>query len=352
MLDIQIKIKRGSLTIKPSQDDQLHVEARPDLVPEIRGNSVTFDAEYIVGPVHATILVPVPLGHLDANLGRGPLHAEHLNVVSGDINLGLGNLSVTQCRGKWDVNVGKGDALVDGIDGDLDINLGMGKLEMSGLRGQADINNGLGAVWAKNCDGHFEVNAGKGDIIWAEASGGSLEMNAGLGSVRVERGHGTRLEVNAGLGKVGIENSNWAEACIETGLGDIIASGSFSQLEITAKQRGAIQVSLPEGVGARVEASTDRGRIVSHLNLIPVGHAGPQRGQRLVGVLGDGRGQVTLHTHRGDIMLSQGTEANRSTSTSGDLQADPDSQRALILQRLSEGGLTVDEAEALLEALD
>ncbi len=352
MLDIEIKIKRGSLTVKPSQDDQLHVDSSPDLVPEIRGNSVIFDAEHIGGPVHATILAPVPLGHLDANLGRGPLHVENLNVVTGDLNLGLGNLTVTQCRGKWDINVGKGDALVDGIDGDVDMNLGMGKLEMSRVHGQADISNGLGAVWAKDCDGHFEVNAGKGDITWKDGGGGSLEMNAGLGSVRIDRGHGTKLEVNAGLGKVGISNGHWDEAAIETGMGDITASGSFSQLEIAAKQRGSIQVFLAEDVGARVEASTDRGRIVSHLNLIPVGHAGPQRGQRLVGVLGDGQGQVTLHTHRGDIMLSQGPETNQSTSTRGDSELDLDSQRALILQQLSEGTLTVDEAEALLEALD
>lgn len=352
MLDIEIKIKRGSLTLRPSADDHLHVDSTPELVPELRGSTVVIDAEHISGPVTATIFVPVPVGQIDANVGRGPCQISSLSVLSGDVNVALGNLTMKDCLGKWDINLGKGDAHLEALNGVLDINLGMGKLQLVRVSGTADINNGLGTVQAEHCEGGFDINAGKGDIHWSDAAGGTLEMNAGLGTIQVHRGFGKKLELNAGLGKVSVVESDWDQAIIETGMGDVSASGRLRHLEITAKQRGTIQVSLPLDLGARVEASTDRGRIISHLNLIPVGHAGPQRGQRLVGVVGDGSGQVTLQTRRGDVVLSQGSVSDNETYRDGDSDMAQEDQRVLILQRLADGALNVDEAEALLESLD
>lgn len=349
MLDIEVKIKRGSLTFKPSHDDQLHLDADADLVPQLRGSSVVIDGERISGAIHATVFVPVPSHSLDANLGRGPCEITGLDLASADVNLGLGDLSLSQCSGKWDINVGKGDAAVYGLSGTLDINVGMGRLKMAEVSGSADINDGLGAISAERCQGKFDLNAGKGDVTWENAQGGSLAANAGLGSIHVRGGGGDELEINAGLGKV-VVDGDWNDAKIETGLGDITVSGRFGELAASAKRSGNIAVSLPADIGSRIEASTDRGRIVSHLNLIEVGHAGPQRGQRLVGVVGDGSGQVTVHTRRGDVVLAQYDRENPPSSPPPDFGAEE--QRITILQQLKDGALTVDEAEALLEALE
>jgi hypothetical protein len=348
MLNVEIKIKRGSLTLKPSHDDQLHLDADPPLVPELRGSTVLIDADGVGGPVHCTVYVPVPSYQLEANLGRGPCTVEGIEVKSGEVNLGMGDLVMSACRGKWDINVGKGDAALSGVSGTLDINVGMGRLEMSDISATGDINDGLGSITAIRCAGQYDVNAGKGDITWSQAQGGSLTANAGLGSTTVD-GTGDALEIAAGLGKVSVRGA-WDKAEVTTGRGDITVAGRFARLEATAKQRGNITVQLDSTAGARVEASTSRGRIVSHLNLIPVGHAGPQRGQRLVGVIGDGSGEVTLVTKNGDIMLSQ-REISEPLDTPWDVDDTPE-RRLAILQQLQEGALTIDEAEALLDGLE
>lgn len=345
----QIKIKRGSLTIKPSPDDQWHLESEPELVPDIGLSGVTINAEAIPGPVYATVLVPGPGEQLDASIGRGPCTIEGLAFRQADVNLGLGDLTLKDAKGNWDLNLGKGDAFLEQVEGKLDINLGMGRLDMRAVTATADINNGLGSVHGQSCDGRYDINAGKGDVHWTHCQG-SAEVNAGMGTIRVQHGHGDNLNLNAGLGKVFVTEGDWNRVRIDTGLGDVEVSSKTSDLTVHVKQRGNIRVSLADDIDARVEASTDRGRIVSHLAMIPVGHAGPQRGERLVGTLGDGHGQIDLATRRGDVTLSLHPAGQEGPHP--EVSRDPQESRAFILDQLQRGQLTVDEAEALLEALD
>lgn len=352
MIDrFEIKLKRGSLTIKPSPDDQWHLQSEPELVPEVGLNGVIINGESISAPVQATVLVPGPGEQLDAAVGRGPCQIEGVSFGTAEVSLGLGDLTLKDSQGDWEVNLGKGDASLERFSGKLDINLGMGRLDLKQVNATADINNGLGAIFGEQCDGAYDINAGKGDIRWNDG-GGSAEMNAGLGTITVENGHGHELSLKSGMGKVFVLNGSWHRAQVETGLGDVSVSSRITDLAVHVKQRGHIEVSLPDDVGARVEASTDRGRIVSHLDLIPVGHAGPQRGQRLVGLIGDGSGTVELETRRGDITLSLFPASKGNRADEAPARPSPEDERLFILEQLQRGHLTIDQADALLEALD
>lgn len=347
---ITIKIKNGSLTLRPSPDDQLHVEGSPQLVPEVRGSHVVLDGESLKA-IHATVLIPVPAGRLDASIGRGPCHIAGLTLMEADINVGMGPLVIEDARATWDLNVGKGDAQLERVEGNLDVNVGMGRLDMIRVQGTGDINGGLGAIRAQGCGGRFDVNAGKGDILWVDGQG-RLDLNAGLGKVEIRGGHGDALEIAAGMGRVSLDGGRWSRAGIEAGRGDVHVTARVSHLSVDIKQSGDIDVLLPGDEGSRLEASTDRGRIVSHLNLISVNHAGPQRGERLVGVLGDGSGSIILNTRRGDIILALSDDAHGDAQGPGsDATIDAD-QRLVILAQLRDGQLSVDEAEMLLAALD
>lgn len=344
---IEIEVKRGSITLKPSTDDDARVESDPPVEPLTTATSVSVSTKHLSGDVHVTVYVPKNCRRLEASLGRGPASATDISVERAELNVGLGSLDAANLRGQWDINLGKGDGRFDGADGKFDLNLGMGRLDMKDVYGSADINSGMGPVSAANCHGNFEVNCGKGSVDWTGAQG-TVEINAGMGDVRISESQGDRLAVNAGLGKVSLQNDRWHRAAVEVGMGEVSARGEFADLSIHVKSRGAIAVEVPEHMGARVEASTEHGRIISHMNLIPVGHAGPQRGQRLVGVTGDGAGRIALETRRGNVTLSQYPSDGRRANAPSPEQ-DP---RTLILERLRQGEISVEEAEALLNALD
>lgn len=346
MLTIEIKIKRGSLTLRPSEDDQVHLESEAPLVPSIASDRVVIDSNGIPGAVHAIVSLPKTTGRLDANLGRGPCRVWGIVAETADLNVGLGDLTVDDVRGRWDLNVGKGDASISRLRGHLDLNVGMGDITLAHIDAIADINDGLGDINAESLKGRFDVNAGKGDITWRDANGGSLEVSAGLGDVRVEGGGGSKLDVNAGMGKVTLTLAAWERADLKTGIGDLTLSGRIGTLTAEAHQRGNIQLTLDADYGARIEASTERGRVISDLDFIPVGHAGPQRGERVVGVYGDGRGQIRLQTRKGDIVV-----ALANSNAAQTMPSNTDQQRMAILQRLAQGDLTVTEAEALLDRL-
>ena len=343
MLDVKIRIKRGELTIKPSSDDQLHVESDPPLIPELQGSTAVIDAQSISRSVHATIFVPVPMGSLDASIGLGPCVISSLSIKDADLDLGLGSLTVESSQGEWDADLGKGDATFTNVRGPMDIDTGMGRLTLRHVQGRAEVNSGLGPVEVFESQGHFKLSAGKGNILWQSVKG-SGTIHAGMGTVTITDSQGAKLEIKSGLGQARVTNGSWEKVTVDTGVGDIRVDGSISHLEASAKQRGHIHVSLSEPLDARIEASTERGRIISSLNLMPVGHAGPQRGERVVGVLGEGTGEVKIHTRRGDITLD-GTSLPKAPAPQ---EAD---ERLAILQELQQGTLSVDEADALLSAL-
>lgn len=131
----------------------------------------------------------------------------------------------------------------------------------------------------------------------------------------------------------------------------------MEHLSATVRNHGGINVSFPYGLGVRVEASTNHGRIISHLPLIPVGHSGPQRGERLVGMVGDGAGTISLETRRGTITLSQHADVTTphdpdSASAEHSLPSRETDPKWAILRQLQEGHLTVEEADRLLNAVD
>jgi len=351
--NVEIKMKRGSLTISKSEDSELHVVSDTPVVPDFEGDTAVINLERMTGSITLTVLLPSSAKALDVGLGRGPCHITGVPLESADLNIGLGTCTLEESSGTWDINVGKGDLDIRKSSGQFDINVGMGQCRLTHLTGQADINAGLGPVKAEDCNGIFDVNAGKGDVTWTEGQG-SVDINAGLGDVRTTNGRGTVLDITAGLGKIFVQGGTWQKAQLEVGIGSIHAEAYISELSAQVRNHGAIEVSLPISLGARVEASTEHGRIISHLTLIPVGHSGPQRGQRLVGVIGDGVGRINLETRRGNITLTQHDDLimpDRESLPHATVN-DPFTQsRMLILEQLQDGRLTVDEAEKLLEGL-
>ncbi len=342
--DIVLKLKKAKVVVVPSPDSEPHVKASGPVVETSLGSTLTIESE-LSKTIDVELQVPSSVKSFDANLGWGPMTIERLVTQDIDVNLGLGNLVVESSQGGFDVNVGKGNITMKDLTGSFDLNAGMGSINLRHLRGDADINDGLGDITIEESNGNFDVNAGKGDVR-GHGVMGHLEANCGMGAILLQDSKNLSLEAHSGFGKIGVLGGTLLDVQCEAGIGSVTVEAQLSSLAVEVKNRGDIHVTIPINQGARVEAITDQGRIVSQMDLVEVNNPGPSRGQRLVGTVGDGSAPISLHTRRGTVTLGH---FDAQIATPSNLDVDP---RIEILSQLQAGNLTVDEADALLQQLD
>ena len=349
--DVTVKLKKAKVHIAPSPDDDVHIVSGVPLNQERTGNQITIEYDQ-PRTIDVSLALPTSIRSLDFNLGWGPATITQIYLTDADIHVGLGNLAVTACHGKFDVNVGKGNITMQHLEGEIDINAGLGTVFLQQVTANGDINNGLGDITMENCRGSLDVNAGKGDISGSGLSG-HMEINAGMGSILFADSHHLSLEAHSGFGQIKLMGGILDDVQCESGIGSVTVEARVAQLNVDIKNRGDIHVNIPTTQGARIEASTDQGRVVSQMELVEVNNPGPARGHRLVGSTGDGSTHIALHTRRGSITLGQFAEPNGQEeveeNTNEVTTLDP---RLQILEQLQQGHLTVDEADALLLQLD
>lgn len=297
-------------------------------------------------------------------------------------------------------NTGKGDASFDGVLGACEIHTGKGDVAVSASSSAVVVQTGMGDVSIRNGRGGVRVETGKGDVAIDDLAG-ALQVRTGAGDVAVHRWHapapsssGIRHAVRTGSGDVSISHAQIGALEVHTGRGDC----SFGQLEAADLRvhtgsgdvslegdpaagrweartgKGDISLRMPARP-ARIEASTRHGDISSDLPQIKVARPGPasQRGGRSIGVIGDEpRAEILLDTGHGDIAIRMigapapaaataewavaeavpAAAAALSQAPTASPQADTKATALAILESLSRGELSVDEAEALLRSLD
>ncbi|MCL5971291.1 MAG: DUF4097 domain-containing protein [Firmicutes bacterium] len=348
--EVAIKLKKAKVHIAPSPDDDVHIVSGVPLNQERTGNQITIEYDQ-PRSIDVSLALPASVRSLDFNLGWGPATIVSMNLTDADINMGLGNLVVTACQGKFDVNVGKGNVTMQQLDGEIEINAGLGAVFLQQVTANGGINDGLGDITLENCRGSLDVNAGKGDIRGSGTSG-HMEVNAGMGSILFTDSHHLSLEAHGGFGQIKLMGGILDNVQCESGIGSVTVEARVDQLNVDIKNRGDIHVNIPTTQGARIEASTDQGRVVSQMELVEVNNPGPARGHRLVGSTGDGSTHIALHTRRGSITLGHFAEPDGLKVEEDPSEAATLDPRLQILEQLQQGHLTIDEADALLLQLD
>lgn len=344
--EVILKLKRAKLTVVPSPDNEPHVTATGPLIKETTASTFTVESEQSK-TLDVQLQIPTSVTSLDANLGWGPMTIQRIITKDIDLNVGLGNLFIESCQGDFDVNVGKGNITMKEVSGSFEMNAGMGRVHLSHLRGDATINDGLGDITLEESEGTYDVNAGKGDIR-GQGLKGHLEANAGMGAILLRDSKALSLELQSGFGKIQVLGGSLQDIQCEAGIGSVTVEAQFTSLSVEVKNRGDIHVNIPVNQGARIEAITDQGRIVSQMDLVEVNNPGPSRGQRLVGTVGNGSTPISLHTRRGTVTLGHFDQETESPIPE---PYDPD-PRLEILSQLQEGTITVEEADILLQQLD
>ncbi len=221
------------------------------------------------------------------------------------------------------------------------------------------------------------VQMGKGDAELKEIEAKSCTVKIGNGEVELEDGRIETLAINVGHG--GVESK-------------AVLPADDWDLQV---RHGDIHLTLPSNTQARLDVATRHGDITSQVPLVRVGRPGPEarHGARMVGNVGQADGnapEISLTAMSGDIEIelqkgeskytykaaaenepamtnmpgtspaaetapgtAPATEVSRSATQVQPATANLpkyDSQLA-VLQALSEGKISVEEAEQLLRSL-
>ena len=218
--------------------------------------------------------------------------------------------------------------------------------------------------WDHNKAGLF-LHSANGDIRLEEIDANICGVSLAKGNIEFKRGRVTYLKASTSHGDIECKS--------------LLPDGGWS----LRTSHGNVKLSLPADTRARLDAATRHGSIHSNIPLVRVSRPGPEshNGGRMVGTIGpteDSPIEINMSTLHGDVEInleqekspyaemprpdqaSQPTPVNSApaepaATTSDESQAAafadaPDPQLA-ILQALSEGTISVEEAEHLLKSL-
>jgi hypothetical protein len=275
-------------------------------------------------------------------------------------------------RGRVKASLDDGELTVQGGEGQLAGATGSGDVLVEGFSGEVELAAGSGEVALRGVTGSVTVTTGSGDVVVREGRG-PLSLSIGSGDVQVVACDCPSLSIKTGSGQVSVRESSVEETTVKAGSGDISSQAwlGLGRHEY-ATSSGDISVALPRGLPARIEVTT-RGDVESSIPLVVVGQRGPRSafGRRLVGSVGEGSGrraEVIVRSNQGDVRLGwlerpepvvarpappppPEAAGDEAPPAQHETTATPDDEARAILEALSQGQITVEEAQFLLDRL-
>lgn len=165
------------------------------------------------------------------------------------------------------VHSGNGDVSVTGAHAELIARSGNGRVRVAGTAGEVDAASGNGEVTVDNVRGPVSANSGNGDV----------RVSAVQGPVSARSGNGDLL----------------------VRMTELRAAGD---MEFTTGN-GRIEVTVPDGFNADIDANTGNGGIRTDF---PIQVSGRISKTRLRGTIGQGGRRLRLVTGNGEIELRRG----------------------------------------------
>jgi len=278
-----------------------------------------------------------------------------------DLELCLPTSQPWQVKGE----VGQGEVTVSGLEGGLHVKTGQGEARVASFRGELTLNLGQGDVALSRISGPVKATVGQGDIRlqgWQGEGEDTCSLKSSAGDVEVIEATGPRLEASSAMGDCLLREVRLPHLRAETAKGDVTCDGEPSNGRWVLKTAlGDVTLTLPAEANVRINAVTSLGEIRSDFPLVQVGRQGPMGflGGRMVGAIGreTAQAEIELTTAKGDIRL----RARRPSLTAPPSAAAPppeppaaddvDAARLQVLEAVSRGELSVEEAEELLQKL-
>jgi putative adhesin len=159
---------------------------------------------------------------------------------------------------------GNGDVSISGAGAEVVAATGNGRIDIAGTTGIVKASTGNGRVTIEGAQGQVEVSSGNGNIRVATSTG-PVSATSGSGDIEVSVG---RLDRSPDM-------------AFSTG-------------------NGRVDLLLPEGFGADVEAGTGNGEVTTDFPIQVRGRLDPSR---LRGTIGHGGGHLTISSGNGDVQI-------------------------------------------------
>lgn len=193
-----------------------------------------------------------------------------------------------------------GEASARGLRGDVELDLGAGRAAVEDVVGDVSVDTGSGGVTVSSVQGEVVVDTGSGSVRIDGVRGPALLVDTGSGSVDAADIEADVVEVDTGSGSVDLVRVSAADILVDTGSGsvDVEVLTMIDRVEIDTGS-GGVTLRVPEGVNAEIEADSGSGGIDVDVPL----QLRTQRRDYLRGVMGDGRGRITIDTGSGRIRV-------------------------------------------------
>ena len=178
-----------------------------------------------------------------------------------------------------------------------------GRVEVAGMTGMVDVASTAGPVAVRGVLRELKVETMDGDIA-LDAQSPWMRAKTASGSIRIS-GAGEDVAAESVSGSIVVDGKNVRRARFETVTGDVAWRGSLlrdGSLELET-HAGGVELRLPAGLAAEVDANSYRGVIRdSWAGRKPVASA-DGLGQELHMTQGDGSARISVRTFKGTITL-------------------------------------------------
>jgi DUF4097 and DUF4098 domain-containing protein YvlB len=311
---VDIRVPHGDVTVSPSGDDQIHVQAHlvvyaandrsarrslealaPQLV--VNGGSVTLRTTD-AGNGRADLTVEIPKGSIPTvTANHGDVTLEGL---AGSVNVYAdhGDVKADNVRGAVHARMGKGDFTVHAIAGDVSLQGRLDDVSISEVQGRVALDGDFfGDTSLAHIDAPVHFHSSRTDVQVISIAGaltidsGDLALNDATGPVRISTS-AKDVECTGITGDLRVDDGD----------GDISVGALAPLGEIGVHNRnGAINLTVPRGAGFELQATAKNGDIESKLDL-PITSTG--QGHTIAGTVGKGGPRVELAADHGDIEIT------------------------------------------------
>ena len=220
------------------------------------------------------------------------------------VELGAGDIDVSNVTGDLALKTRAGMAEAAGLDGDVKIDIGSGGLAVRDVRGRLDLDTGSGSASLDRFEGStLSIDTGSGPVSVTEVAADAIDIDTGSGGVTVDGLEAERLSVDTGSGSVRVESAAADAAEIDTGSGRVhlalerMGDGRFE----IGTGSGGIVMLVPDDLSARFDIDIGSGGIDVDLPIAKTLHK--SRGEMRF-IAGDGDASVVLDTGSGSVRVA------------------------------------------------
>jgi len=203
-----------------------------------------------------------------------------------------------------DVNVGLGDITVTNVDGHLSVDGNSSAVSARGTRGSLSIDVGSGSVTVADAQGDLSVDTGSGAVEVTNFRGTRFAIDTGSGSIEASGIVADAVNVDTGSGSITLSSVSAPELNVDTGSGEVDVDLATDVVLMNVDTgSGSVTLRVPETLGATVDVESGSGGVESEIPL----EVTRWSSDHVMGRIGDGKGRIVVDTGSGRVRIAKRT---------------------------------------------